>query len=327
MQKKRYESINGLRTLACIGIVMMHMKANNNYQISGFLYENVIPSFTNFVFLFMMISAFGMCCGYFDKVLNNDIDIENFYKRRVEKILPIFAFLVLLDIIVLPSLESLVEGFLDITLLFGLFPNSITVIGVGWFIGVVFAFYLIFPFFCVLIKDKKRAWLFFIVSIALNIILFYQYGIGRENIIHCLCYFMGGGIIYQYKEELEQICCSNRVFTILLIVISIGLYFFVGSNVITNLMVSATLLIFALCDSRFLNNGFTNYFSSVSMEVYLSHMFIFRVLETFHVNVLLGSDYLQYILTCLLTLIGAILFSRIFQIAVKVINNKLHLLI
>lgn len=24
----------------------------------------IIPSFTNFVFLFMTVSAFGMCCGY-----------------------------------------------------------------------------------------------------------------------------------------------------------------------------------------------------------------------------------------------------------------------
>lgn len=48
--KKHYGAIDGLRTIACIGIVMMHMAANNDYRISGVIYETVIPSFTDFVF-------------------------------------------------------------------------------------------------------------------------------------------------------------------------------------------------------------------------------------------------------------------------------------
>lgn len=31
----RYGAIDGLRTIACFGIVMMHMAANNSYEISG----------------------------------------------------------------------------------------------------------------------------------------------------------------------------------------------------------------------------------------------------------------------------------------------------
>lgn len=155
MERKHYDAIDGLRTIACFGIVLMHVAANNRYDISGFVYNKLIASFTNFVFLFMVISAFGMCCGYFDKVLNNQISLETFYLKRYSKILPFFAFLVLIDIIMSPSKASLIEGFADVTLLFGLFPNNISVIGVGWFLGLIFAFYLIFPFFCVLIKTKK----------------------------------------------------------------------------------------------------------------------------------------------------------------------------
>ena len=36
---KRYDAIDGLRTIACIGIVMMHMTANNFYSIDGFIYR------------------------------------------------------------------------------------------------------------------------------------------------------------------------------------------------------------------------------------------------------------------------------------------------
>ena len=69
MEKKHYGAIDGLRAIAAIGIVMMHMGANNNYEIGGYIYNKIIPSFTNFVFLFMVISAFGMCCGYYEKIL------------------------------------------------------------------------------------------------------------------------------------------------------------------------------------------------------------------------------------------------------------------
>jgi len=68
MQKAHYGAIDGLRTIACIGFVIMHVRANNACHISGFVCEKLVPSFVYFVFLFMVISAFGMS-GYLDKVL------------------------------------------------------------------------------------------------------------------------------------------------------------------------------------------------------------------------------------------------------------------
>lgn len=138
--------------IGAFGIVMMHMRANNNYEISGYVYDTIIPSFTDFVFLFKTVSAFGMCCGYYEKILGNQISFCKFYGKRFKRIFPFFATLVLLDIIVSPSVASLYEGFADLTLLFDFFPNAknISVIGMGWFLGLVFVFYLIFPFFCVL---------------------------------------------------------------------------------------------------------------------------------------------------------------------------------
>lgn len=157
MEKRHYGAIDGLRMIAAIGIVMMHMRANNHYELSGFVFDTLIPSFTNFVFLFMTISAFGMCCGYYHKILNNEISFSEFYGKRIQKTLPFFGILVLLEIISSPSAESFAEGFADMTLMFGFLPTSISVVGVGWFLGLAFIFYLIFPFFCVLIENKRRA--------------------------------------------------------------------------------------------------------------------------------------------------------------------------
>ena len=82
---EKYNSLNGLRAFACIGILLMHVLSNANYEFNSMLTE-VIQSFTNLVFLFMIISSFSMCCGYYNKIKNNDLDLETFYIKRIKKI-------------------------------------------------------------------------------------------------------------------------------------------------------------------------------------------------------------------------------------------------
>ncbi len=152
----RYEGIDGLKAYAIIGIALMHVLANGEYGIGGFMFERLIPSFTNLVFLFMMVSGFGMCCGYYQKIIDQKISIEDFYKKRYIKIWPYFALLCALDFVISPSKESLFEVFANLTLCQGLLPNAnISVIGVSWTLAVIFVFYMLFPFFCFLIGNKK----------------------------------------------------------------------------------------------------------------------------------------------------------------------------
>lgn len=157
--KERYDNLDGLRSYAAIGIVMMHVLANSKYVVHGFLFSRMIPSFTDFTFLFMVISAFSMCCGYYEKFKDGKIDIEHFYKRRYQRLWPFFAILCTIALVVSISVKSFFEWFADLTLMFGLIPNNnIEIIGVGWFIGLVFVFYMMFPFFIFAIGNKKRAW-------------------------------------------------------------------------------------------------------------------------------------------------------------------------
>ena len=95
---ERFDSLNGYRAIAAIGIVMMHVLANANYKINDSI-ECIINSFTQFVYLFMIISSFSMCCGYYEKIKNNKITVNEFYKKRFSKILPFFACLVIINIL------------------------------------------------------------------------------------------------------------------------------------------------------------------------------------------------------------------------------------
>lgn len=323
MERKHYGAIDGLRTIAAIGIVMMHIAANNNYEISGFVYEQVIPSFTNFTFLFMTVSAFGMCCGYYEKIIQNQIAVADFYGKRFRKILPFFGLLVLFDVAVSPSLDAVYEAFADLTLLFGFLPGAgnISVIGVGWFLGLIFVFYLCFPFFCYLIENKKRAWFSFAVSIVYNFVCAQYFDVGRNNILYSGCFFLAGGLIYLYRNEIEKI---NSWLALGMVAVSVIAYYIIGGNSIICLLVSVALLSYAVIQrgGGVLQSRLAKFVSSISMEIYLSHMLVFRVLEKLHLNTIIGSSWLQYVVTVVMVIVGAAVFAVIMQRVIKVTESK-----
>lgn len=53
------------------------------------------------------------------------------------------------------------------------------------------------------------------------------------------------------------------------------------------------------------------------MEIYLSHMVIFRVVEKLGLHGLIGNGWLQYIATVVMVLCGSIIFSVVMQRVIK----------
>lgn len=321
MERKHYYGIDWLRVIACLGIVMMHMlsKDNNYYPLTGFIAERMIPSFTNFVFLFMTISAFGLCVGYYEKVKSGKMNWSDFYKKRYIKVLPFFSIVVLADIIFKHNIKALIEAIPNLTLTRGFFPNDISQIGVAWFLGVIFVFYAVFPLFCCLISSKKSAWAFFAVSILLSFIVEKFYGIGRGNIIYCLPFLVAGGLIYLYLDKLQKI----KWYWILPgLVISVVAYYLIGGNTFTYLWVSIVLLLQAVV-IRGGDNRVTSFLSGISMEIYLSHMVMFRMIEKLCLNTILGNGWIQYLITVVLVFASAACFSVVVRKIIKLIGTKL----
>ena len=333
IKKERYGALDGLRAYAAIGILIMHVLANGNYTCTGVLMESVIPSWASYVFLFMMVSAFSLCCGYFEKFQNNQIDYKEFYKKRYSKIWPLFALLCLIDIVISPGKESFYELFANLTLCFGFLPNhDISVIGVGWFLGVVFIFYMIFPFFCSLISTKKSAWGAFIVACVLNvlcIVYFFDEAhvistfVGKHNFVYCAVYFIAGGLLYLYRKELGT--ASKRYQWIVLaacIVATIFLIFF-GPKMPVVLITFALYIVYAIgSQGGVLENRFTKFISGISLEIYLCHMPIFRVLEKLKFTQLFGDSIWSFLMMSAGTLVGTVAFALVVQKVIDLVKKR-----
>ncbi|MCD8080050.1 MAG: acyltransferase family protein [Bacteroides sp.] len=280
IKPQRYNNLDGLRTLASIGVICMHVRANIGFEISGadcpktqislfesttccameeaeslhvvpqeteirvfgqlgggildYLINTLIAQMGGFVQLFYILSGFSMCCGYYEKIKNNQISLNKFYSRRYEKILPFFTLLVLIDLAVGLlldggiSLGSLAEAFADLTLMFGFYTTSgMSVIGVGWTLGIIFGFYILFPFFVYLIWDKKRAWFSLLLTNVIYLLCVEYFQSGSSLTFRWMCYFVLGGLIYLYKDSIGRFFANKTWLGLVFIIAGFGIVYMI----------------------------------------------------------------------------------------------------
>ena len=236
------------------------------------------------------------------------------------------------------SLNSVVEGIADITLVYALLPNaSISVLGVGWFLGIVFLFYMLFPFYCFLMRSKKNAWLTFAVCVFYNlseqlyfldsshVVKGYQ---SHTNFLFCSMFFCAGGLIYLYRNEFMTYVKKCRYGYLLAILLMTIASFYVWPQISGLVEPFVCLIIFSLwviyaisTESIILNNKWVTFISGISLEIYLCHMFVYRILEKMHVLYILGRGYLAYVSMVFVTLFGTICVSLLSQKGIAKIES------
>ncbi len=144
--------------------------------------------------------------------------------------------------------------------------------------------------------------------------------------MYSFCFFIAGGLIYLYKDFLAN--CKWFI-TLLLLVVSIISYYLLDGYPVIILLVSALAVVFAMGKGGVIfNNKLNHFISGISLEMYLSHMVIFRIVEKLHLNSLFENDILQYIFTCIIVISLDIIVSytcqKIISIIIKKISNKLQ---
>lgn len=324
--KEHYGSLDGVRAYAATGIVLMHVLENSKVRPSdNFFTDDLIPFFNSFVFLFMMVSGFSLCCGYYDRMKGGSITPGQFYKKRYTRILPFFAILCFIDLCAEPSMATLLETFANLTLCFGLLPSSVEihVIGVGWFLGVVFLFYMLFPFFVFLLDNRHRAWFSLLVAMGLSYVVCVYFPVEQRHkcMLFCAPYFLVGGIVYLYRGGIRMAIRTNKfAATAICIALTVGYLLFQDS--LQSLFVrQVALVMLFLCwtagaismEPKVLDNKIAVYLSGLSMEIYLAHMLIFRVVETLNLNTFIHQSDILYLANVVSTFLGAVVFAHVMK--------------
>ena len=338
-KRENYGALDGLRAYAMMGIVMMHVLSNIAVKPSGnVLTERVIPWFTDFTLLFMMVSAFSMCCGYYERIKKGTITPAAFYGKRYKRVWPFFGIMVCLATVMDPSVKSLCHAYADLTLCFGLVPDpgKIEIIGVGWFLGTIFVFYMLFPFYVSLMDNRKRGWMVLMLSIGLCVVTIKTLNgddgmFRRQNIINSAPFFIAGGMVYLYRAWLKRTVERWRCVVAVACLTLTGALFWVPgiySHLLMTLIVFAAWLVYALGSGDvILNNRMAKYLSGISMEVYLCHMMAFRVMEKMHLENHIHQNDVLYILTLIGTIAGAIAFSHVVKyFVIPKMENGINLL-
>lgn len=226
-----------------------------------------------------------------------------------------------------PSADSVYEIFANLTMLQGLLPNpQISVVGVSWTLAVIFVFYLLFPFFCFCcFQRKEHGWVLLLLefitsSVSCTFLMSNMYWGGfmeRENILYSAIFFMAGGLIYLYRDKLERLK-NNRIVAVIILAITASAYYFLSQNDLVMAVFSVAIIIFAITtDGKLGENKLIKKLSSISFEVYLSHMMIYRVLEKVKITQIFGVNAFSYGMTAILTIAGAIVFSSIVKVVLE----------
>lgn len=145
-------------------------------------------------------------------------------------------------------------------------------------------------------------------------------------------FFLSGGLCYLYKESITKFVCSQKVISGIIVSL-ISLMFFVLSLykdgkvqlLLTEVVLFSSWIVWTIgTNNKLLVNKVTKYLSNISMEIYLSHMMIYRAVEMVHIERYVKNGNMLYIITVILVLGGAICFAHIMKFYIlKKITSKL----
>lgn len=72
----------------------------------------------------------------------------------------------------------------------------------------------------------------------------------------------------------------------------------------------------------FLQNRVLHFVASISMEIYLCHMFVFRIMEKLKLTHLTGNEIINYMSTSVATVLGAIIMAFALKKILDLVRKK-----
>lgn len=256
--------------------------------------------------LFFIISAMGMCIGYFGK-LETEGSIKDFYMRRFLRIATFFYVMMLLYIIMLPvfgdSGPTLGQFLASATFTMNLVPSYVEgYVWGSWTIGVEMIFYLLFPVLIVLASNLRRALVIFIGATVLATLWRNEFvdvkgplqSFGNFFIVVQFHYFAAGIVAFHVWRIAVRLCPARvRLIGLILLVIScaatvslvvFGFWLIFAAGVFTSWKLNHTIVYFlwatvlatftigmCLAPTKLLSSSLVCHWGRASFGIYLWH--------------------------------------------------------
>lgn len=316
MQKKYFPNLNGLRFIGAFMVIIGHLEFVKSL--------NDIPNFMNLSFylntnghlgviLFFVLSGFLITYLLMDELeLNNKIHLGKFYMRRILRIWPLYFFMVVLSIWLLPPLFKIINFNLpayqwnDYKYYLFFIPNLAKATGHYidgavhlWSIGVEEQFYLVWPLLILLFR-KYLFILLVIIFVGISGLPFFLDFIhshsslfnNKEDLFSHIHSFVvhfkinsmaiGGIFAYAFKHNKKWFNFAyNKIF--ILFICSVILFLWISGIVITSMSdevysIFFGLIIFSLSTSPkpfyLIENKVFNFLGSISYGLYVYHWII-----------------------------------------------------
>ena len=295
-----------------------------------FLYHTNIEIFSSG---YLGVDIFFVISGYVisSRILNNEnfsknIDIKNFYIKRVKRIIPNLFFIVLTCYVaylfLAPPDQSLFNetlfSLLGISNLYYInhsrdyFDNIfVDPLGHTWSLGVEEQFYIFFPILIFLIFNfsKQRIYrlkIFFIIILIFSLLLnFLNYKTNPQFSFYFSPFrfweFLFGSLAFIYKKNLKK----NKHYFVFSIIIMLSILIF-DNNInyfIKNLLtvICATIFIINYSEIKIIENKNFVYLGNISYSFYLWHLPVIFFCDLYFINDYQLDVFLSFLITLFLS--------------------------
>ena len=235
--ERRY-GLDLLRIFSAILVLMFHLNIHHGLASGVVFIDRIISTGAVFMVLFFMLSAFSLAMTY---QKTGQAGLLPYYKKRVARIFPTYWTFLLLVFIIrynFPDNKYMLALMIPIEAVCAqaFFPQLFSYFGSGgtWFLSVLVALYIIFPFLytfeAFVSKKIKRGAAILICSAALLII-----GLGRvwfggvfasyyANPVFRIPEFFAGILLFKMIVQKQRTFKHNNLICIILAVLSLCVY-------------------------------------------------------------------------------------------------------
>ena len=316
MKKLHLKGLDFYRSISVLIVFICHVELfKSRAGIENFLHLDFFKLNGGLIAIILFFTLSGFLITYIlvqKKNKNNEIDLKDFYKRRLLRVFPLYFFVIILSYFLFDYSPTLLTVFLTLILA----PNISHILGIGWAvspqiwtIGTEIQFYLIGPIIIKYFKNLLVTTIILFISLSIlphfTLFLFNRYNPDPEvlSFLNRLFFSLkfnwivcGGIFAIIYSKQYKFIDWINRykilsyliiLFPFILWAVNFRLFYF-GEEIYSILFSFSMLIMVSNPNIINLDNKVFSFLNTISYGMYMVHWIVLQFL--FHNDLFKNFD-------------------------------------